>query len=81
MSDPIQPLRGVVRGRMIELEMSPGLAEGQQVVVSLRPWWSSHAETIWQTAGAWCDEAESLDGMLAELRTLRRMDRVDSDPR
>jgi len=78
MSDVIQPLRGIVHGRTIELEQSLDLPDGQLVVVSLRPWSSSHAEAIWQTSGAWSEDAESLDSMLAELRNLRHMGRADS---
>ncbi len=80
MSDAAQPLRGVVHGRLIELETPLDLPDGQQIEVSLRPW-TSHAEAIRQTSGAWIDDAESLDALLIELRGLRRMDRVDPAPR
>jgi hypothetical protein len=74
-------LTGVVHGRTIELTSDPGIADGQQVEVVVRavsPAKSAN-EGICASAGAWADDAESLDEFLKEMRNSRRQDRRDRD--
>ena len=61
------PLRGVIRGKTIELDTEPGLPDGQQVLVSVRRLLPS-GEGIRQSAGAWADAGESLDAWLEQVR-------------
>ena len=66
--DTSQMLRGVVHGKTIELEHSPGLPNGQSVVVTLQTTETSQRlapnEGILRSAGAWADDADDLDEFL-----------------
>ena len=64
-------LRGVVRGRTIELEREPGLPDGQPVTVAIRAVVSGE-EGIRRSAGAWADDADELDHFLEEMRQSRK---------
>ena len=74
-NSPIR-LRGVVHGRIIELDREPGISDGQpvSVVVSVsdasRPY-----EGIERSAGAWAEAGEDLDHWLREIRRARRNQR------
>ena len=59
-------LKGVVHGKVIELDTEPGLPDGQQVTVALQPVWPT-GEGIRQSAGAWADAGEELDTWLDEM--------------
>lgn len=73
---PATLLRGIIRGKTIELEQEPGLPDGQPVTVTVRlapleeP--LPPGEGIRQSAGAWADDPEGLDAWLEENRRSRR---------
>ena len=71
--------RGVVRGRVIELDHEPGLPDGQAVRVTLRtddlvPD-ASPGEGLRRAFGAWGDDAEGVDRFLAWNHDQRKRDR------
>ena len=77
----MEPLRGIVHGRMIELENEPGLPDGQSVTVVVQPTnavtegapeLSSRAR-LRRAFGAWAEDAEELDDFLAWNRRQRRI--------
>jgi hypothetical protein len=77
VSNRISVLKGVVRGRIIELERESGLPEGQPVTVTVQvaevrlvP-----GEGIRRSAGAWADDATGLDGFLEWNRQRRKATR------
>jgi hypothetical protein len=53
-------VKGVVRGRTIQLDREPGLPEGQLVSVVLRPALPP-GEGLRQSFGAWASQARELD--------------------
>lgn len=67
-------LRGIVRGKTIELSSDPGLQEGQEVEVSLRtsPLPTSWGEGLRRAAGAlagsWSDNDDALLNQLQHDR-------------
>jgi hypothetical protein len=69
-------LHGKVRGRTIELDEDPGIAEGQQVEVQMkvveptRKW----GEGIRRSAGGWADRPE-LDAVMAKIHEARKLER------
>ena len=71
MTDDAEDVRGIVRGKLIELERDPGLCDGEAVVVRLllvrKP-----GDGIQRSAGAWAGDGEELDQFLAEVRRSRR---------
>jgi len=69
-------LRGVVRGKTIELESKPGLPDGQPVSVILHRLLPP-GEGIRQSAGAWDDAAEELDSWLRQMQHSRKQDRSE----
>ncbi len=77
MAGATEDLRGIVRGKVIELERDPGLPEGEAVVVRLRPV-PRPGEGIRRSADGWADDTEGLDQFLEETRRSRRMDRISS---
>ena len=60
-------LKGVVRGRTIELEREPGLPDGQVVSVLLRPARVA-GEGLRRAFGAWADDGAGLDTFLQQVR-------------
>ncbi len=72
-------LRGVVHGKMIELDQEPGFPEGQVVTVTVRPVESRlpPGEGIRRSAGAWADDPQGLDHWLAEMQRSRQLDRPE----
>jgi hypothetical protein len=76
-------VRGIVHGKVIQLESEIGLPDGQEVTVSVRPV-APKEETpgdgLRQSAGAWDDDPDGLDAYLAENRRARQLDRPDIDP-
>jgi len=75
MVDAAEDLRGIVRGKLIELERDPGLRDGEAVVVKLRPVLKP-GEGIQRSAGAWAPDGEGLDEFLAEVRRGRQAERA-----
>jgi hypothetical protein len=79
-------LRGVIHGKTIELEQEPGLPDGQSVSVTVHPIDKVSVlppgEGIRQSAGAWAEDAESLDEFLEWNRRQRKAgrDRLGSQP-
>lgn len=68
-------LKGVVHGKIIELETEPGWPEGQQVTVFVRPVLAA-GEGIRQSAGGWADAGDELDSWLDEVQRSRQQDRT-----
>jgi hypothetical protein len=71
--------RGVIRGKVIELEQDPGLREGDPVEVRLQLALPP-GEALRRAAGGWNDDPEGLDRWLEETRRLRHLERRDSLP-
>ncbi len=69
-------LKGIIHGKTIELEQEPGLAEGQEVTVSLRPILPP-GQGVRQSAGAWADAGEELDVWLEEMQRSRQQERPE----
>ncbi len=69
-------LHGKIRGRTIELDEDPGVAEGQQVEVQVkivepaRKW----GDGIRRSAGGWADHPE-LDAIIEKIRDERKLER------
>ena len=57
---PMQPFRGVIRGKTAKLARGPGLLDGQAVSVTVRPLLPP-GQGIKRSAGAWGEDAEELD--------------------
>ena len=67
-------LRGKVRGRTIELDEDPGLAEGQEVEVQVRvlpKTGRKSGEEFLRTAGALADDTE-WDAIMEEIHRQRK---------
>jgi hypothetical protein len=78
MANAAEELRGIVRGKLIELEDNPGLPDGEAVVVRLRPV-SKLGDGIQRSAGAWAgDDEEGLDRFMEDVRRARRAERGSS---
>jgi hypothetical protein len=80
MSSSSVILKGIVRGKTIELEREPGLPEGQAVTVVVQPLEGPAqrlppGEGIRRSAGAWADDAEELDRYLEWNRQQRKVGR------
>jgi hypothetical protein len=71
--------RGVIRGKVIELEMDPGLREGAPVEVRISLALSPQ-EALRRASGGWDDDPEGLDRWLEETRRLRHLERRESPP-
>ena len=69
-------VKGVVHGKLIELDREPGLPDGQEVTVELHPVLPP-GEGIRQSAGAWADAGEELDAWLHEMQRSRQQDRPE----
>lgn len=76
--------RGVIRGKVIELETEVGLPDGQPVTVSVQPIAPvgvASGDGIRSSAGAWADDdADDLDATLEANRRARQLDRREIDP-
>ena len=71
-------LKGIVHGKVIELEREAGLPDGQAVTVTVQPLPEKRlppGEGIRRSAGAWADDAEELDGYLEWNRQQRELGR------
>ncbi len=66
--------RGVIRGKIIELEKDPGLEEGDPVEITLKlnlpP-----GEGLRRAAGGWDEPGLTLEQLLEEMRRIRKGDR------
>jgi hypothetical protein len=70
-------MRGIVHGKMIEMEGDLNLPEGQQVTVFVQPVHSPE-EAIRQSAGGWADDPEGVDRFVEEMRRFRNLERPES---
>lgn len=68
-------LRGVVHGKVIQLDNEAGLPDGQVVQVSIRLVPNSDGEGFRRSAGAWADDPDGLDEFLESTRQARKADR------
>ena len=72
----IRIVHGIVRGKTIELDETPGMAEGQEVEVQIRivapdkKW----GEGILRTAGALADDSD-WDSIIEEVHQGRKLER------
>ena len=78
-------LKGIIHGKIIELEQEPGLPDGQSVTVLLQPVDEQTprlppGEGIQRSAGAWADDAEELDQFLEWNRQQRKIGRREIEP-
>ncbi len=77
-------LKGVIRGKTIELEAEPGLPDGQHVNVTVelvaRGQSLPPGEGIRRSAGGWAEDAEELDQYLEWNRQQRRVSRPELEP-
>lgn len=77
-------LRGVIHGKLIELEDEPGLPDGQEVSVTLEPVSPATSPTspealaaLRRAAGAWAGDDEELDHYLEWNRQQRKGSRPE----
>ena len=77
MSD-LPELRGIVRGKLIELERDAGLPDGQAVSIVVRPLNEDlpFGDGLRRSFGAWSDDAEGLDEYLEWNRQQRKKSRA-----
>ena len=76
MANNPSTMRGVVHGKMIELESDLNLPEGQQVTVIVQSVLTCE-EAIRQSFGAWAEDAPELDEFLDGLRRDRQQERPE----
>ena len=60
-------IKGIIHGKMIELEHESGLPEGQEVSVLLQPT-SGAGSGLDRSFGAWSDDIGGVDDFLAQVR-------------
>ena len=72
-------IRGVVHGKIIELDEELGLPEGQtvQIIVKVVPASHKPGEGLQKAFGGWSDEAEELDEYLEWNRKQRKQGRPE----
>lgn len=77
-------VKGVVHGKLIELEHEPGLPDGQQVTVTVEPAGVDATlpagEGLRRSAGAWCDDPDGLDRYLQWNRQQHKATRRELEP-
>ncbi len=76
MANNPSTMRGVVHGKMIEVEGELNLPEGQQVMVIVQPVLTPE-EAIRQSFGAWAEDAAELGEFLDGLRRDRQQERPE----
>jgi len=76
MTNSSTTMRGVVRGRTIEVEGDLNLPEGQQVTVIIQPMLPAE-EAIRQSFGGWAEDGTQLDEFLEGLRRDRQQERPE----
>jgi hypothetical protein len=70
-------VKGVVHGKIIELEQDSGLPDGQAVSVALRPTLAP-GEGLRAAFGAWSEDAQGLDEFVDQLYRDRQDGRTES---
>jgi hypothetical protein len=73
-------VKGVVRGKIIELERAPGIPDGQQVTVTVEPAGESAQAPSGRSAGTWFDDPKGLDEYLEWNRQQRKLARRELEP-
>ncbi len=78
-------LKGIVHGKTIELELEPGLPEGQVVSVTVQPLAPEASrmppgEGIRRSAGGWAEDSQELDEYLEYVRQQRKVGRRELEP-
>jgi hypothetical protein len=75
-------LRGIIHGKIIELDQEPQLPDGQPVTVTVEPVSATTSptslealESLRRAAGAWADDPEGLDRYLEWNRQQRKVGR------
>jgi hypothetical protein len=69
-------VKGIVHGKIIELERDSGIPEGQAVSVVLRPAMPP-GEGLRKAFGSWREDAEDLEPFMREVYANRRDDRQE----
>jgi hypothetical protein len=78
MTNNTAPLKGIVRGKTIELEQATGLPDGQSVSVVVRPVPPpQRGDGLRRAFGSWADDAEGLDAFLDQMRRDRDQQRPE----
>lgn len=75
-------VKGVIRGRIIELDQEPGLPEGQEVKVTLETYGKPSSppnERLRSSFGGWAEDATELDAFLEQVRRDREDRRMESN--
>ena len=77
--------RGVIHGRMIQLNDDTGLPDGQEVNVTVEPVQAREqplppGEGLRRAFGAWAGDAEDLNEFLKEIRRSRQRPRREMEP-
>jgi hypothetical protein len=81
MGDVPTVLKGVVHGRMIELDDDPGFPDGHPVTLTVEPAPKGEAtipsplDALKRAAGSWADDVEGLDRFLEWNRRQRKINR------
>jgi hypothetical protein len=83
----METYRGIVHGRMIELDCEPGLPDGEAVTIVVQTNNSSAKEATSHKSvprerrafGAWADDARELDEYLAWNRKQRGIGRAEEE--
>jgi hypothetical protein len=76
-------IHGVVRGKTIELKENPGVADGQQVEITIksvpsqRPWGEGLRRCAGALASVWTEDD---DRILDEIHADRKRERLTLDP-
>lgn len=77
-------MKGIVHGKVIELEEEPGLPDGQEVSVTVEPVSCATSptspealESLRQAAGGWADDPEGLEEFLKWNRQQRKGSRPE----
>lgn len=77
-------IKGVIRGKTVELEQESGLPDGQEVRVTMEPAPASDksvpGEGLRRSAGAWCDDTEGLEQYIEWNRQQRKLGRKRLEP-
>ena len=78
-------IRGIIRGKTIELDQKPGLPDGQPVTVTIQAVRQTAEQRapgdgIRLSAGGWADDSEGLEEYLKWNREQRKIDRPPIEP-
>lgn len=78
MAEPSVALKGIVRGRTIELDRDVGLPEGQAVAVTVQPVTTAPMPAgVLSAFGAWSDDPEGVEQFVRETHAARESEQRD----